>query len=72
MPRDRESEFATEVSERNMPVTGHVEKAILEMYLSEISIRKIVRITDALSKVKIGKDVVSHIAKRLQKQQGAW
>ena len=33
-----------------------VEEAILEMYLSGISVRKIAGVTDALSKVKVGKD----------------
>jgi putative transposase len=42
------------------------------MYLSGISTRKIAGITDALSKVKIGKDAVSRIAKRLEGEQRAW
>ncbi len=53
-------------------MTGNVEEAILEMYLSGISTRKIAGITDALSRVKIGKDVVSRISERLQEQQRAW
>jgi putative transposase len=42
------------------------------MYLSGISTRKIAGVTDALSKVRIGKDVVSHIASRLEEQQKKW
>ena len=42
------------------------------MYLSEISTRKIAGITDALSRVRIGKDAVSRIAARLEEQQRAW
>ena len=42
------------------------------MYLSGISTRKIAGITEALSKVKIGKDAVSRIAKRLEGEQRAW
>jgi putative transposase len=53
-------------------MTGSVEEAILEMYLSGVSTRKIAGITDALSRVRIGKDVVSRIAKRLEEQQRAW
>jgi hypothetical protein len=45
-------------------MTGDVEEAILEMYLSGISVRKIVGVTDALSRVKVGKDAVSRIASR--------
>ena len=72
VPRDREGEFVTEVFERYKRMTGDVEEAILEMYLSGISVRKIAGVTDALSKVKIGKDAVSRIASRLQEQQKEW
>jgi putative transposase len=72
VPRDREGEFVTEVFERYKRMTGSVEEAILEMYLSGVSTRKIAGITDALSRVRIGKDVVSRIAKRLEEQQRAW
>ena len=72
VPRDREGEFVTEVFERYKRMTGDVEEAILEMYLSGISVRKIAGVTDALSKVRVGKDAVSRIASRLQEQQKEW
>jgi len=72
VPRDREGEFVTEVFERYKRMTGDVEEAVLEMYLSGISVRKVAGITDALSKVRIGKDAVSRIASRLQEQQKEW
>ena len=72
VPRDREGEFVTEIFERYKRMTGNVEEAILEMYLSGISTRKIAGITDALSRVKIGKDVVSRISERLHERQRAW
>ena len=72
VPRDREGEFVTEVFERYKRVTGDVEEAILEMYLCGISVRKIAGVTDALSKVRIGKDAVSRIASRLEEQQKQW
>jgi transposase-like protein len=72
VPRDREGEFVTEVFERYKRMTGSVEEAILEMYLSGVSTRKIAGITDALSRVRVGKDAVSRIAKRLEEQQRAW
>jgi len=53
-------------------MTGDVEEAILEMYLSGISVRKIAGVTDALSKVRVGKDAVSRIASRLEEEQRAW
>lgn len=72
VPRDREGEFVTEVFERYKRMTGDVEGAILEMYLSGISVRKIAGVTEALSKVKVGKDAVSRIASRLQEEQREW
>jgi transposase-like protein len=72
VPRDREGEFATEVFERYKRMTGDVEEAILEMYLSGISVRKIAGVTEALSKVRVGKDAVSRIAHRLEEQQKQW
>jgi putative transposase len=72
VPRDREGEFVTEVFERYKRMTGDVEEAILEMYLSGISVRKIAGVTDALSRVKVGKDAVSRISRRLEEQQRKW
>ncbi len=72
VPRDREGEFVTDLFERYNRMTGDVEEAILEMYLSGISVRKIAGVTEALSKVRIGKDAVSRIASRLQEQQKEW
>jgi putative transposase len=72
VPRDREGEFVTELFERYKRMTGDVEEAILEMYLSGISVRKIAGVTEALSRVKVGKDAVSRIASRLEEQQREW
>jgi putative transposase len=72
VPRDREGEFVTEVFERYKRMTGDVEEAVLEMYLSGISVRKIAGVTEALSKVRVGKDAVSRIASRLKEQQKEW
>ena len=72
VPRDREGEFVTEVFERYKRMTGDVEEAVLEMYLSGISVRKIAGVTEALSRMKVGKDAVSRIARRLEEQQRAW
>jgi putative transposase len=72
VPRDREGQFVTEVFERYKRMTGDVEEAILEMYLSGISVRKIAGVTEALSHVKVGKDAVSRITRRLEGEQRAW
>ncbi len=44
----------------------------IERHLSGISLRKIAGFTDALSKVRIRKDAVSRIARRLEEQQKQW
>jgi putative transposase len=50
-------------------MSGDVEEAVLEMYLSGISVRKISGVTEALSKVRVGKDaVISRIARRLEQE----
>src|SRR3712207_3027630 len=72
VPRDREGEFVTEVFERYKRMTGDVEEAVLKMYLSGISVRRIAEVTEALSSVKVGKDAVSHIARRLEEEQREW
>jgi putative transposase len=72
VPREREGEFVTEVFEHYKRMTGDVEEAVLEMYLSGISIRKIAGVTEALSRVKVGKDAVRRIARRLEEQQREW
>ena len=72
VPRDREGEFVTEVFERYKRMSGDVEEAVLEMYLSGISVRKIAGVTDSLSRVRIGKDAVSRIVSRLEEQQKEW
>jgi putative transposase len=72
VPRDREGELVTEVFERYKRMTGDVEEAVLEMYLSGISVRKIAGVTDALSRVRVGKDAVSRIARRLEEEQMEW
>ncbi len=72
VPRDREGEFVTEVFERYKRMTGDVEEAVLEMHLSGISVRKIAGVTEALSRVKVGKDAVSRIARRLEEERREW
>ncbi len=72
VPRDREGEFVTEVFERYKRMTGDVEEAVLEMYLLGISVRKIAGVTEALSQVKVGKDAVSRISRRLEEEQRGW
>ncbi len=72
VPRDREGKFVTEVFERYKRMTGDVEEAVLGMYLSGISVRKIAGVTEALSRVKVGKDAVSRIARRLEEEQRGW
>ena len=69
---NRVGESATEVLERCKSMTSDAEEAVLQMYLSGISVRKIAGVTDALSRVRIGKDAVIRIAYRLEKEQKQW
>ena len=69
---DREGEFVTEVFVRYKRMTRDIKEAILAMYLSGISVRKISGVSEALSKVRISKDAVSRIASRLQEQLKEW
>jgi putative transposase len=68
VPRDREGEFLTDVFERYKRMTGDVEEAVLEMYLQGVSTRKVSQVTQALSRVKVGKDAVSRIAGKLEEE----
>ncbi len=72
VPRDREGTFFTEVFERYKRMTGEVEEAVLEMYLQEVSTRKIAAITEGLPRIRISKDAVSRIAQRLAEELSAW
>ena len=62
----------TEVFERYKRMTGDVEEAVLEMYLQGVSTRRVGSITQALSRVKVSKDAVSRIAKRLNDEVTRW
>jgi putative transposase len=66
VPRDRDGTFTTRVFEEYHRSTGEVEDALLEMWLQGISHRKIAEVTEKLGAVRIGKDAVSRIAKRLE------
>lgn len=51
VPRNRGGEFVTEVFECYERLTGNVEKAKLEMYLSGVSTRRIAGTIDATGKI---------------------
>jgi putative transposase len=72
VPRDREGEFLTDVFERYKRMTGDVEEAVLEMVLQGVSTRKVSQVTQALSRVKVGKDAVSRIAGKLEEELKVW
>jgi putative transposase len=48
------------------------KKLCFEMYLCGISVRRKAGVIEALSRVKVGKDAVSRIARRLQEEQREW
>src|SRR5215207_11338588 len=53
-------------------LTNHSIIRVWHTTLSGISVRKIAGVTDALSKLRVGKDAVSRIAARLEEQQKEW
>jgi putative transposase len=69
VPREREGELVTVVIERYKRMTGDVEEAVLDMHLCGISVSKVAGLTDALNLVRVGKDAVSRIARRLEEEQ---
>jgi putative transposase len=56
VPRDREGEFVTELFERYKRMSGDVEEAVLEMYLSGISVRKIAGVRRRHGRLEQGED----------------
>jgi len=71
VPRDREGEFVTEVFERAVPDDGGCGGGGAQDDLQGVSVRRVAEITRALSRVKVGKDAVSRIARR-RKELAFW
>jgi transposase-like protein len=69
VPCYREGRFVTEVIERYERMTVDAEEAVLEVYPSGTSVRKLVGTTDALIKTRAVNDVVSRTVRRLEQEQ---
>jgi transposase-like protein len=68
-PTYREGGFVTEVLECDTRMAGDVEKAVLGMYLSGISVKNVAGVTKALGRVEVAKDPVTRSARRLEEEQ---
>jgi putative transposase len=74
VPRDREGEFVTDLFERYKRMIPGTSRKRCWRCTSRGSRGKedSLKVTEALSKVRIGKDTVSRIASRLEEQQKEW
>lgn len=72
VPRDRDGKFHTELFERYQRSEKALVLAILEMYVSGVSTRKVRKITEELCGLDISKSQVSRLAKSLDNDVSAW
>ena len=72
VPRDRDGLFETNIFERYRRAEVSLEEAMLEMYLSGISTRKVADVTDALCGLRKSSSAQSDLNKRLYDKLKAW
>jgi putative transposase len=72
IPRDRDGNFRTELFDRYQRSEKALVLAILEMYVSGVSTRKVRKITEELCGLDISKSQVSRLTKLLDKNVSTW
>ena len=72
VPRDREGRFRTELFERCQRSEKAVVLALMEMYVQDVSTRKVKKIAEKLCGLDISKSQVSELAKDLDEHVEAW
>ena len=72
IPRDRDGNFRTELFDRYQRSEKALVLAILEMYISGVSTRKVRKITEELCGLDISKSQVSRLTKLLDKDVSTW
>lgn len=72
VPRDREGIFKTDVFERYRRAEVSLEEAMLEMYLSGVSTRRIADVTETLCGVRKSSSAQSDLNKRLYERLKSW
>ena len=72
VPKDRDGEFQTELFERYQRSEKALVLAMLEMYVSGVSTRKVSAITEALCGLEVSKSQVSALTERLDAELAEW
>lgn len=72
VPRDRDGLFETNIFERYRRAEVSLEEAMLEMYLSGVSTRKVADVTEALCGLRKSSSAQSDLNKRLYDKLRSW
>lgn len=72
VPKLRSLPFETQIIERYRRRESSVEEALVEMYLSGVSVRRVEDITEALWGTRVSPSAVSSLNKRIYEQIEAW
>jgi putative transposase len=72
VPKDRDSEFQTELFERYQRSEKAFVLALLQMYVEGVSTRKVAAITEALCGLEISKSQVSALSQKLDAEIDEW
>ncbi len=72
MPKLRYAKFETAIIERYKRRESSVEEALMEMYLSGVSVRRVEDITEALWGMKVSAGTVSHLNQKMYERIEAW
>lgn len=72
MPKLRYAKFETAIIERYKRRESSVEEALMEMYLSGVSVRRVEDITDALWGMRVNAGTVSDLNQKMYQRIDAW
>jgi len=72
MPKLRHAKFETAIIERYKRRESSVEEALMEMYLSGVSVRRVEDITEALWGIKVSAGTVSDLNQKMYERIEAW
>jgi len=72
VPKDRDSEFQTELFERYQRSEKAFVAALLQMYVEGVSTRKVTEITEALCGLEVSKSQVSALTAKLDAEINEW
>ena len=72
MPKLRQKTFETAIIERYRRREASVEEALIEMYLTGVSVRRVEDITKALWGTKVSPSTISELNKKVYQHIEAW